>query len=60
MESQSDGGDGRNRTVGIVAGARLCRVYTIGLDMRRQNSVEKLSIYTSLSLDTELAISLIS
>jgi hypothetical protein len=31
----SDGGDGRNRTVGIEAGARLCLVYTIVLRISR-------------------------
>jgi hypothetical protein len=31
----SDGGDGRNRTVGIQAGARLCLVYTIVLRISR-------------------------
>jgi hypothetical protein len=36
MASQSDGGDGRNRTVGIEAGARLCLVYTIVLRISRE------------------------
>ena len=35
MASQSDGGDGRNRTVGIEAGAWLCVVYTIVLRISR-------------------------
>jgi hypothetical protein len=35
MASQSDGGDGRNRTIGIEAGARLCLVYTIVLRISR-------------------------
>jgi hypothetical protein len=35
MASQLDGGDGRNRTVGIEAGARLCLVYTIVLRISR-------------------------
>jgi hypothetical protein len=35
MTSQSDGGDGRNRTVEIEAGARLCLVYTIVLSISR-------------------------
>jgi hypothetical protein len=34
----SDGGDGRNRTVGIQAGAWLCLVYTIVLRISRDNN----------------------
>jgi hypothetical protein len=38
MESQSDSGDGRNRTVRIQAGAQLCLVYTIVLRISRDFS----------------------
>jgi hypothetical protein len=33
--TRSDGGDGRNRTVGMEAGAWLCLVYTIVLRISR-------------------------
>jgi hypothetical protein len=39
MESQSDGGDERNRTVGIQSGARLCLVYTIVLKISRDRDL---------------------
>jgi hypothetical protein len=50
----SDGGDGRNRTVGIQAGAQLCLVYTIVLrisrDLRRISILSSKLSYASCEL----------
>jgi hypothetical protein len=45
MASQSGGGDGRNRTVRIEAGAWLCLVYTIVLRISREYNEQIIDDY---------------